>query len=70
MAELRLYPVEDGYGERLPLSGIPRLVKDARVASAILQQVVDATAGFGLPPLDYTVKDNIAILRPARSALR
>lgn len=70
LAELRLYPVEDGYGERLPLSGIPRLVKDSAVAAAIFQQVADATAGFGLPPLDYAIKDNMAILRPRPPAAR
>jgi poly-gamma-glutamate synthesis protein (capsule biosynthesis protein) len=69
LAELRLYPVEDGYGERLTLSGIPRLVKDSGVAAAIFQQAADATAGFGLPPLDYTIKDNTAVLRPLPSAV-
>jgi poly-gamma-glutamate synthesis protein (capsule biosynthesis protein) len=70
LAELRLYPVEDGYGERLPLSGIPRLVQDSAVAAAIFQQVADATAGFGLPPLDYSIQDNTAVLRPRPPAVR
>ena len=68
LAELMLYPVEDGYGERLPLSGIPRLVKDAGVAEAIFGQVAAATTGFGLPRLAFTIKDGTAILRPAPSA--
>ncbi len=65
LAELRLYPIEDGYGERLPLSGIPRLVKDPRVAAAIFGQVTDATKQFGLPLLDPSVENNVAVLRPA-----
>ncbi len=37
LAELRLYPVEDGYGERLPLSGIPRLGRGFRRGRGDLQ---------------------------------
>ncbi len=70
LAELKLYPVEDGYGERLPLSGIPRLVKDPGVSAAIFRQVADATAAFGLPPPAFTIKDNIAILRPSPAVPR
>jgi poly-gamma-glutamate capsule biosynthesis protein CapA/YwtB (metallophosphatase superfamily) len=70
LAELRLYPVEDGYGERLPLSGIPRLVKDPEVSAAIFKQVADATLRFGLPPLSLTTNDNVAILRPSPAATR
>ena len=70
LAELMLYPVEDGYGERLPLSGIPRLIKDAGVSAAIFRQVADATAAFGLPPPVFTIKDNIAILRPSPAVPR
>ncbi len=70
LAELRLYPVEDGYGEKLPLSGIPRLVKDPAIAASIFKQITDATARFGLPPLDIGVQDGVAILRPARAAGR
>jgi poly-gamma-glutamate capsule biosynthesis protein CapA/YwtB (metallophosphatase superfamily) len=64
LAELRLYPIEDGYGDRLPLSGIPRLVKDPGVCAAIFKQITDANAQFGLPPLDLNVVKNVAILRP------
>jgi poly-gamma-glutamate capsule biosynthesis protein CapA/YwtB (metallophosphatase superfamily) len=63
LAEVRLYPVEDGYGERLPRSGIPRLASDERMAAAIFQQIVDATRRFGLPALDPAVSGNVAILR-------
>jgi poly-gamma-glutamate synthesis protein (capsule biosynthesis protein) len=64
LAELRLYPVEDGYGERLPSSGIPRLVKDPEVSAAIFKQVADATVRFGLPALHLTTSDNTAVVRP------
>lgn len=64
LAELRLYPVEDGYGERLPLSGIPRLVNDPAVAAAIFKEIADATLHYGLPSLDLAVQDNVAVLRP------
>jgi poly-gamma-glutamate capsule biosynthesis protein CapA/YwtB (metallophosphatase superfamily) len=64
LAELRLYPVEDGYGERLTRSGIPRLVADPGIAAAIIKQITDATVQFGLPRLDLSISDNVAILRP------
>lgn len=70
LTELRLYPVEGGYGERLTLSGIPRLVADAGVSAAIFKQIADATAHFGLPPLDMAQERNVAILRPVRAAVR
>jgi poly-gamma-glutamate synthesis protein (capsule biosynthesis protein) len=65
LAELRLYPIEDGYGERLPRSGIPRRVTDAKVAADIFGQITDATRRFGLPALPITVVDNVAVLKPA-----
>jgi poly-gamma-glutamate capsule biosynthesis protein CapA/YwtB (metallophosphatase superfamily) len=64
LAELRLYPVEDGYGERLTMSGIPRLVTDHAVANAIFKQIRDATSQFGLPALKLSVADDVATLRP------
>ncbi len=64
LAELRLYPVEDGYGERLPRSGIPRLVKDPGVAAAIFKQITDATLQYGLPELKMNIGQGVAILRP------
>jgi poly-gamma-glutamate capsule biosynthesis protein CapA/YwtB (metallophosphatase superfamily) len=65
LAELRLYPVEEGYGDKLPMSGIPRLVKDPALAAAIFKQITDATAQFGLPPLDLHAEQSVAVLRPA-----
>jgi hypothetical protein len=70
LAELRLYAVEDGYGERLPLSGIPRLVKDPNLSAAIFKQVTDATRSFGLPQLELTTSENVAIVRPDSTAAR
>jgi poly-gamma-glutamate synthesis protein (capsule biosynthesis protein) len=63
LAELRLYPIEDGYGERLPKSGIPRLVTDGSVSAAIFKEIDDATRRFGLPRLEWSVADNVAALR-------
>jgi poly-gamma-glutamate capsule biosynthesis protein CapA/YwtB (metallophosphatase superfamily) len=63
LAELRLYPIEEGYGERLPKSGIPRLVTDASVSAAIFKEIDDATQSFGLPRLEWSVEDNVAALR-------
>jgi poly-gamma-glutamate capsule biosynthesis protein CapA/YwtB (metallophosphatase superfamily) len=63
LAELRLYPIEDGYGERLPKSGIPRLVTDQGVSAAIFKEIDDATRSFGLPRLEWSVADNVAALR-------
>jgi hypothetical protein len=64
LAEVKLYPVEDGYGERLPLSGIPRRVGEPKLSAAIVKEITDATRQFGLPPLDSQVSDNVAVLRP------
>lgn len=69
LAEQRLHRIEDGYGEPLPLSGIPRLVKDPRVAAAIFGQLTDATKQFGLPLLDPSVENDVAVLRPVTRTL-
>jgi poly-gamma-glutamate synthesis protein (capsule biosynthesis protein) len=52
LSEVVLHPVELGYGDPLTRSGIPRLVTDDSTARAILDQVVQQTARFGLPALD------------------
>ena len=62
--ELRLYPIEEGYGDRLTDSGIPRLAADATVGNAIIQQVMTATARFGLPAPRIKFEDGAAVLRP------
>lgn len=50
-----LYPIDSGYGRRLTESGIPVLVHDKSVASAIVRQITEATADYGLPPLSVKV---------------
>jgi hypothetical protein len=68
LAELRLYPIEDGYGDRLPRSGIPRLVTDRSVSAAIFKQIEDQTRAYGLPALDWRITDNVAALSAAATA--
>jgi poly-gamma-glutamate capsule biosynthesis protein CapA/YwtB (metallophosphatase superfamily) len=65
LAELRLYPIEDGYGDRLPRSGIPRLVTDRSVSAAIFKQIEDQTRTYGLPALEWRITDNVAALSAA-----
>jgi poly-gamma-glutamate synthesis protein (capsule biosynthesis protein) len=62
--ELRLYPIEEGYGDRLTDSGIPRLAEDPVVSHAIIQQIMTATARFGLPSPHITLHDGAAVLHP------
>jgi poly-gamma-glutamate synthesis protein (capsule biosynthesis protein) len=63
LAELRLYPIEEGYGERLPRSGIPRLVGDPPLAAAIFRQIDVATEQYGLPRIGWQIAGNIAVWR-------
>ncbi len=51
LSEVVLHPVELGYGDRLTMSGIPRLVTDPAAAREITDQIVKQTAQFGLPDL-------------------
>jgi len=51
LSEVVLHPIEMGYGDRLTTSGIPRLVSNETLSRAIVGQVVDQTAKFGLPAL-------------------
>jgi len=60
--ELRLYPIEEGYGDRLTDSGIPRLVKDPTVRNAIIQQITAATALYGLPTARFNLQNGAAVL--------
>ena len=60
--ELRLYPIEEGYGDRLTDSGIPRLVKDPAVGNAIIQQITAATALYGLPAPHLNLQHGTAVL--------
>ncbi len=51
VTQIRLYPVSLGYGDNLRSSGTPRLVSTTPEANAILQQIIQRTAAFGLPAL-------------------
>ncbi len=64
LARIELHPIEEGYGDRLTGSGIPRKVTDPGTASAIFRQIVDQTAQFGLPALKVTYADGVAVVRP------
>jgi poly-gamma-glutamate synthesis protein (capsule biosynthesis protein) len=64
LSQVVLHPVEEGYGEKLTDSGIPRLVTDAATAAAIFKQIADQTAGFGLPKLNVRYVKNTAVVRP------
>jgi len=68
LSELQLYPIEEGYGERLPRSGIPRVVSDQAMAGEIFKEIDDATRRFGLPPLAMSVTGNVATVRARRAA--
>jgi hypothetical protein len=68
LAELRLYPVEEGYGDRLPKNGIPRLVADPGVSAAIFKEIDDATRQFGLPRLEWHMADGVGVVRTAVTA--
>jgi hypothetical protein len=59
---LRLYPLEQGYGNRLTDSGIPRLMDDPVVSGAIIRQITAATARFGLPALTFSLQEGAAVL--------
>ena len=57
-----VYPIEEGYGDRLTDSGIPRLVKDPAVRNAIIQQITAATALYGLPTARFNLQNGAAVL--------
>ena len=63
LSEVVLHPVELGYGERLSRSGIPRVVGSETEARAIVQQVIDQTAMFGLPALPLRYDGVRAVIR-------
>ncbi len=64
LERIELRPVELGYGSRLTASGIPRLVTDAKEGAAIIGQIVDQTARYGLPQLKITYSNGVAVIRP------
>ncbi len=64
LSRIELHAVEEGYGARLPESGIPRAVTDAAAASAIFRQIVEQTRQFGLPQLKVSYAEGTAVIRP------
>jgi poly-gamma-glutamate synthesis protein (capsule biosynthesis protein) len=66
LAEVRLHPVELGYGEKLTTSGIPRLVTDESAAREILGQIASQTAKFGLPAVEIRYSGGAGIIVPGR----
>jgi poly-gamma-glutamate synthesis protein (capsule biosynthesis protein) len=64
LVEVRLHPIEDGYGSKLTLSGIPRLVTERAVAARIFKRITDQTEHFGLPALKLAVADSVAVIQP------
>jgi poly-gamma-glutamate synthesis protein (capsule biosynthesis protein) len=66
LAEVRLHPVELGYGDKLTTSGIPRLVSEAVTAREIIGQVASQTMKFGLPAVDIRYSGGTGVVVPAR----
>ncbi len=64
LARIVLHPIEQGYGDRLLRSGVPRLVTDDAAAANIVKQIVDQTARLGLPKLKVTLTKQTAVIRP------
>ena len=64
LSEVRLHPVELGYGDKVTTSGIPRLVSDEAAAREILGQVAGRTSEFGLPALNIRYSDGIGVIVP------
>ncbi len=64
LSRVVLHPIEEGYGSRLLLSGIPRLVTNEAQATAIIGQVIEQTARMGLPALNIGYAKSAAVIRP------
>jgi poly-gamma-glutamate synthesis protein (capsule biosynthesis protein) len=64
LSEVKLHPVELGYGDKVTTSGIPRLVSDEAAAREILGQIAGQTSEFGLPALDIRYSDGIGVIVP------
>lgn len=61
LSEIRLHPVDLGYGRRLTESGIPRLAAPEK-APKILERVREASRQFGTP-IDIAVEDGVGVIR-------
>jgi len=60
LAEIRLYPIDLGYGRKLPESGIPRMASPQKAAE-ILSWLQKVSAQYGTK---ITIENNIGIIRP------
>jgi hypothetical protein len=63
VSEIRLYPVELGYGEPLTRSGIPRTAS-ATAAAEIIERVRAISEPFGTR---IEARDGIGVIRPGRA---
>jgi poly-gamma-glutamate synthesis protein (capsule biosynthesis protein) len=61
LAEIRLHPVDLGYGRRLTESGTPRLAGPEQ-GRRILERVRAASRQFGVP-IDIAVEDGVGVIR-------
>jgi poly-gamma-glutamate synthesis protein (capsule biosynthesis protein) len=59
-AEIRLVPVDLGYGMRLTKSGVPRLATPA-TARAILERLQRLSQPYGTT---IRIEDNVGVIRP------
>ena len=59
LAEIRLYPVDLGYGRRLTESGVPRLALP-RVARAILERLQRLSSPYGTT---IAIEQNVGVIR-------
>lgn len=62
VAEIRLHPVDLGYGRRLPDSGVPRLASPAQGRS-ILERLEEISAPYGTR---ISLEKNVGVIRPGR----
>jgi poly-gamma-glutamate synthesis protein (capsule biosynthesis protein) len=62
LAELRLYPVDLGYGRTLTKSGIPREAS-AEMSRAILERLARISQTYGTA---ISIERNVGVIRPAR----
>jgi poly-gamma-glutamate synthesis protein (capsule biosynthesis protein) len=63
VAEIRLHPVDLGYGRRLPDSGVPRLASRAQ-GRPILERLREISAPYGTR---ISLESNVGVIRPGRS---
>jgi poly-gamma-glutamate synthesis protein (capsule biosynthesis protein) len=65
VSEIRLYPVDLGYGRRLTESGVPRAASE-EVGRRILQRLQRLSRPYGTT---IVLEGNVGIIRPATETL-